>query len=433
MTNDTSCSSSAAPALTTAPSDTDGHKKGDILATLDTDLARKINEVVQRIEDCEDGRQFDAKHGTRKRAGTATYGQALCAAEGVVGMSGKGDRFADLTMLSHDNIGIEFAVTAGKAKEALLVLKDFIIAYSPVLAIPPELVEQFGTYVLAIIIDSLVINDTPVGPMNFIGPDLAVMQLAHSPIDPGKNKLLSRQARVTCRNHPLSAPISEKDANGGTGVEKVVENWCNDHDGKVVGSDGLYFRGKISRLGVGDRSSFWLRAAKTCDKQEKFNKEQCKKALKEGMRQCDKGPETHGLAASIGCLDYSIDLSGVTDDKMPPWDEKKSDRKFPPPEFAARRGGKGQGYAPICDAGRGEDPLTDGDLNTAIDAFCQNGQQIKGFGNNWANMFNYPPENKPQFYNHRTYKMHLTFGAETVNKPYEDINWCKYVGLCTIS
>lgn len=34
-------------------------------------------------------------------------------------MSGKGAPFADLTLLSHDKIGIEFAANAEKAKEAL--------------------------------------------------------------------------------------------------------------------------------------------------------------------------------------------------------------------------------------------------------------------------------------------------------------------------
>jgi hypothetical protein len=122
-----------------APSDADGHKKGDLLATLDAELARRINEAAHRMTDCVDGKNFDTAHGTRKRRGTASYGQALCAAEGIVGMAGKGGAFADLTLLSHEKVGIEFAATAVKAKEALLVLTNFITAYGPMLAIPEDL------------------------------------------------------------------------------------------------------------------------------------------------------------------------------------------------------------------------------------------------------------------------------------------------------
>lgn len=76
---------------------------------------------------------------------------------------------------------IDSAATAGKAKDALLVLKDFIIAYNAVLAVPEELVNQLGTYILAIIIDAIVIENVEIGPENFLGPDLAVMYGAMSP------------------------------------------------------------------------------------------------------------------------------------------------------------------------------------------------------------------------------------------------------------
>jgi hypothetical protein len=55
------------PAVTVAPSDADGHKKGDLLATLDADLARRINKAAHRMTDCADGKKFDTSHGTRKR------------------------------------------------------------------------------------------------------------------------------------------------------------------------------------------------------------------------------------------------------------------------------------------------------------------------------------------------------------------------------
>jgi hypothetical protein len=176
------------------------------LATLDANLAKKINEIAHLMSDCEDGRKFDAAHGSRKRAGTSTYGQALCAAEGVIGMSQKGGALADLTLLDHSKMGIEFAATAGKAKEALLVLKDFIIAYGPVLAIPEESAEQIGIYVLAIVVGAL-IDNIPIGPVNYLRPELAVTYDAMSPKPTPTTAAPSSSSSSGCPD-PTQTPVS---------------------------------------------------------------------------------------------------------------------------------------------------------------------------------------------------------------------------------
>jgi hypothetical protein len=211
-------------------------------------------------------------------------------------------------------------------------------------------------------------------------------------------------------------------------VEKAIDAWCKDNDGKDVGSDGFYARWGVTWLDVPNRSSFFLRAARTCDSADKFNRWECKKALMEGMEQCDKGPETNGLAASVACLDYSIDLSGITYDGMPPWAEKEEDRRFPPPE---------SGEAPVCYRKNEYRPLSDEDLNKAIEAFCQDGKAIQGYGVSWANMFDFPPKNEPQFYSYEQYNMHLTFGAETVKNGgpqlYPDMRWCRHVSQLLFS
>lgn len=252
------------------------------------------------------------------------------------------------------------------------------------------------------------------------------MQMALALYKEMKDRPPVRNAKVTCRNSKLSAP-----KHGDSHVEQAINTWCQDNKDKDISSGGIYWRWGVDRLGVPERSSFWLRAAKTCDNPGIFNGEECKKALMDGMEECDEGEETHGLAASIGCLDYSIDFSGTTDSSSPPWADKAAEKKFPPPEDAPKRGGKGEGHAPICDEGKGERPLTDEDLSKAIDAFCQNGHEIVGFGQYWKNMFDYPPAGTPQFYDTEHLKMHLTFGAETINnggkEPYQDMDWCKYV------
>jgi hypothetical protein len=181
-----------------------------------------------------------------------------------------------------------------------------------------------------------------------------------------RNRLITRKARISCRNHPLSALRSDTEAKDGVSVEKANDTWCRDNNGEELGSDGLYRRWGITQLDVPNRSSFWLRAAKTCDTTEKFNRWECVRALNDGLEKRDNGQETHGLAASIACLDYSIDLSGVTYNDMSPWAEEEESRRFLPSEFAEKKDGGGKSNVPVCDKGDGARPLTDDDLNTAI-------------------------------------------------------------------
>lgn len=267
---------------------------------------------------------------------------------------------------------------------------------------------------------------------NIMGLDeLQEMQAALELFKEYKDRPVLRTAKIACRNHPLAAPRSDKDADGGVSVEKAIDTWCKDNDGANVGFDGFHWRWGITHASVPDRSSFWLRVARTCPSADKFNREECKKALMDGMQQCDKGATTYGLAALVDCLDYSIDLSGITDGNIPPPPGRKRKKiaNSRPREFAEKKNGNGQAHAPICDKNAYTRPLSDADLNSGIDAFCQNGQKIKGFGKLWANMFDYPPSNKPQFYPNDGHRMHLTFGAETMDnggeEPYQDMRWRK--------
>ncbi|OAL53630.1 hypothetical protein IQ07DRAFT_628846 [Pyrenochaeta sp. DS3sAY3a] len=128
--------------------------------------------------------------------------------------------------------------------------------------------------------------------------------------------------KVACRGKSLGAPRGNKESNSGTSLDKAIEQFCADNDGRSIKkSENVYQRYGITNYGVLDRSSFWLRGAITCGDEERMKKSDCIEALSSAMEQCDpKSGYSHGLAASVGCLDYSIDLSGVTRDDSPPWD-----------------------------------------------------------------------------------------------------------------
>lgn len=245
---------------------------------------------------------------------------------------------------------------------------------------------------------------------------------------PGRNS----EAKITCRNHQLSAPQHDGDAQGGTSMESAIKQWCEDNDGKeVTSAREIWQRYGITELGVSDRRSFWLRASLSCGNSETMHKEICKKSLLDGMKKCDPdSSETHGETASLGCLDYSTDMSGVTQDDNPAWSEKPH---YPPPEYAPSGNGDGPNRV-VCYPSEIQPGsfLSEDQINEAIAAYCSNEVEIKGFGGErLTNAFDYPPNGKPQFpTNDKRYVMHLGMIAETVDNNggrqfYADPAWCE--------
>jgi hypothetical protein len=242
------------------------------------------------------------------------------------------------------------------------------------------------------------------------------------------------QSTIKCLNHPLDAPKTDKAASGGTSVESAIQAWCSDNDGHQFTSnsisDNVYWRWGITQLDVTDRRSFWLRANPNGNNQQaSFVKDECIAALTEGLSKCDPESDTsHGFTASVGTIDYSLDLSGVTINDSPPWNEHPS---FPAPEQATAKGKKGP-QAPKC---LNENKYATGpfvnpdDLERAIDYWCVDNTEITGFGpyGNAGPIF--PPEGEPGFYPESPNPQHLHLSTQTVQnpdvpEPYEDMQWC---------
>ena len=249
---------------------------------------------------------------------------------------------------------------------------------------------------------------------------------------------VDRPNPATCWTWPFGAPKGQKEVDHegvpGTSVEQAIEDFCNGIDGQKVEESDDETKNQHARRwgyaewGVTDRHSFWLRAQyasrPSCGGWEWPHKTNCKAAFKQGMEQCAAGVGTTGgmIIAGIGCIDYSIHVTDNVFDDSPPW--KTPTLRFPPPLDAPKPGGGSN--TPQCYTNtQATRPLTDDDLYRAIDAFCQNGNDIQGFS---GHMFNYPPDGQTPFYPDDKYIMIFTMGAETVNngapKPYADMNQC---------
>ncbi|OAG12353.1 uncharacterized protein CC84DRAFT_1211922 [Paraphaeosphaeria sporulosa] len=133
-----------------------------------------------------------------------------------------------------------------------------------------------------------------------------------------------------------------------------------------------------------------------------MHEEDCKKSLLDGMERCDSdSTETHGETASMGCLDYSLDLSGVTQDDNSPWDERT---KYSPPESAERANGDGANQVLCYTEGQPGMALTEDQTNEAIVAYCNNEVVLAGIEKYGENIFDYLPKGQTRFYNDDRYK-----------------------------
>jgi hypothetical protein len=138
-------------------SDSAGFTKGDLSGVLDADLAGRLDEFMHRRKECQLGSEFDKEHPPKKRAG-GTYGQALCAAQGVMQGATANGPFNDPVLL--DPAGVNFGFAAGAAQDAANQLAEFITAYAPLIALPDELIGEISNYVLALAIDTIIENVT---------------------------------------------------------------------------------------------------------------------------------------------------------------------------------------------------------------------------------------------------------------------------------
>lgn len=170
--------SPSTPSVTPVTADGNGLSKGDLVACLDKDLASRIDEIMHRATDCDDGRSFNSKRRSRKR-GDPNYGAAICGAEAAALQASPGGPFNDLLLLDMEQLSFGFADAAGAAARAASVVVDFVKDYAPLLAIDPSTAEQLGNYLFALAIDTLIDNNA-IGQNNRIPSSLITTSTATS-------------------------------------------------------------------------------------------------------------------------------------------------------------------------------------------------------------------------------------------------------------
>jgi len=185
--------------------DENGHKKGNLVVVMDAGLAAKLNDFIGMTQDCDDGNKFNVAHpGAKREAGT--FGRAICVNQHIVSNAGKGAPLGDVVMLKHDQMSIVLKQSAGKAKDAIFMMKDFVIAYGPMLAIPEDLVEQVGLYLAAIIIDA-VVTGVAIGAQTVLDTDLWALEKEPTKPKPSPSSTPTSSSKQPCPD-PTQTPVS---------------------------------------------------------------------------------------------------------------------------------------------------------------------------------------------------------------------------------
>ncbi|PNH60636.1 hypothetical protein VD0002_g7021 [Verticillium dahliae] len=120
---------SQTPSVTPVTEPEGDSSSGDLIAFLDEDLASRIDEVMHRSQDCDDGHAFVRGDQTRRKRANGGFGKAICAAEAAAVMSQRGGPFNDLLLINPAHLSFDFAETAGAVARAANVASDFVRAY----------------------------------------------------------------------------------------------------------------------------------------------------------------------------------------------------------------------------------------------------------------------------------------------------------------
>ncbi|PNH52837.1 hypothetical protein VD0003_g4512 [Verticillium dahliae] len=119
---------SQTPSVTPVTEPEGDSSSGDLIAFLDEDLASRIDEVMHRSQDCDDGHAFVRGDQTRRKRANGGFGKAICAAEAAAVMSQRGGPFNDLLLINPAHLSFDFAETAGAVARAANVASDFVRA-----------------------------------------------------------------------------------------------------------------------------------------------------------------------------------------------------------------------------------------------------------------------------------------------------------------
>ncbi|KAH6706397.1 hypothetical protein BKA61DRAFT_580638 [Leptodontidium sp. MPI-SDFR-AT-0119] len=151
---------------------------GDLAAVLDANLASRLNEIIHRMSECADRRDFNNRKTLRRRA-SPRYGAAICAVKGVTAIVQLRGALGNLLLLNPGQLRFRFIASASDVARVARVAVGFVQTYAPMLELPDDMAVQLGNFPFALAVDTL-INNLPLREENRIEATLLTTETVAS-------------------------------------------------------------------------------------------------------------------------------------------------------------------------------------------------------------------------------------------------------------
>jgi hypothetical protein len=164
---------------------------------MDQNLASRMQEIMMRNTQCEDGAKFDREHPSKKRA-ASNLGRAICAYHAViVNMGGA------LSDLMQTNLGgLDFAIPTTPAAELTLELLE---DYAPIIDLQVDRARALAAYLFALAV-GVVIDGRTLGPTNKIPSTL--IQTNNPTVKPTQTTASPSSSSSSGCPDPTKTPVS---------------------------------------------------------------------------------------------------------------------------------------------------------------------------------------------------------------------------------
>ena len=128
----------------------DNFAKGDISVVLQSDFARRVDEIMHRMTNCEDGYKFDKGSTRRRKRVAGSYGKAICAAEAAAMMAQSGGALNDFVLMNPTQLPFSYTDSVAAVARAANIVNEFIREYAALADISAELATQLSNVLLGL-------------------------------------------------------------------------------------------------------------------------------------------------------------------------------------------------------------------------------------------------------------------------------------------
>jgi hypothetical protein len=153
------------PSITAVDSAHDGMNQGDLVVSFDQDLAARMQEIMMRSTECEEGTKFDHEHPSGKKRANSRLGRAICAYQGV--MFNMGSSLSDLMRTDLGNLNFAIPTTPPDRAAAAELTEQLLEDYAPVINLQLDRARALAAYLFALAI-GVVIDNQRLGSTNKI-------------------------------------------------------------------------------------------------------------------------------------------------------------------------------------------------------------------------------------------------------------------------